>query len=246
MKSKKVTKAKPKQKRTKKIKQKQIVKQNVRVNVQSSGGSGSGGSSIPTVPQYAQPQYIPSVPSYFQDRRGEDVILQKLSEVVDRFNSTPQQVQDLPKPNPQPIDFIDGPEDARVLALSNPLLNPRPNTSNVPLLDQALGANEPQFYNIFKQKKAGRPKKEDQRVINLTEQEEKAQEKEQAKQAKTLAKQKEKEEKANSKKLEELKRLNEASSKMADIALENELEGIASPVKKAEAKIETRSKRGGK
>lgn len=117
MKSKKVTKAKPKQKRTKKIKQKQIVKQNVKVNVQSSGGSGSGGSSIPTVPQYAQPQYIPSVPSYFQDRRGEDVILQKLSEVVDKFNSKPEPVEELPKVNPQPVNYIDGVEDAETQSM---------------------------------------------------------------------------------------------------------------------------------
>jgi hypothetical protein len=113
MKSKKVMKPKSKpRKQPKKIKQKQSVKQSVKVNVQSSGGSGAGGPSIPTIPQYIPQQVYQPVPQVFQDRRGEDVFLQRLSEIVDRFDSKSEPVEALPKTNPQPTEYINSAVDA--------------------------------------------------------------------------------------------------------------------------------------
>jgi hypothetical protein len=145
---------KPKQKQ----KQKQIVKQNVKVNVQSSGGL--GGSSIPTIPQYIPQPY--AIPQMFRDTRGEDVtargvasaglqgqsldvILQKLSEVVDKFNAKPQPVEQLPPDIPLPIEYNDSAVDANK---NNQLVaqvyrsRPQPNEN---LLSELPFNNDPMF-----------------------------------------------------------------------------------------------------
>lgn len=105
-----IKKRKPQRKPKQKQKQKQIVKQNVKVNVQSSGGSGGGGSSIPTIPQYIPQPY--AIPQPFRDTRGEDVVLQKLSEVVNKFNEKPQPTQALAPEIPFPMEYNDSAVDA--------------------------------------------------------------------------------------------------------------------------------------
>lgn len=152
----KAMKPKPKPKKpAKKVKQKQTVRQSVKVNVQSSGGSGGGGSSIPTIPQYIPQQYYQSVPQAFQDRRGEDVILQRLSEIVDKFNAKPELVEDLPKANPQPTEYIDGPSDANLQAdiiNSNRLILQPRNTSNDNIQQQIEDAKKSVADEFWKMK----------------------------------------------------------------------------------------------
>lgn len=129
----KKSKAKPKPKPRQKQKQKQYVKQSVKVNVTSSGGlGGSGGYSYPP-----QTQYIPQV---FQDRSGENVKLQQLMDMVQKSMEKPKRVQDLPPPVPEPVGFNDTPFDPVRAIRSNPILTPRPNTSNRSILDSVNGS----------------------------------------------------------------------------------------------------------
>jgi hypothetical protein len=129
---------KPKQKQ----KQKQNVKQNVKVTVNASGGlGGSGGPTIPTVPQYTPQVVHHSVPAAFRDTRGEDVALQRLSEIPDKFNSHAQRSEQVAPTAPLPMEYNDSPVDAtqqnQIVAM-NPIVNPRPINNNVPLLTRAL------------------------------------------------------------------------------------------------------------
>lgn len=108
-------------------KNKQKMVQKVHVNVNSSGGSGGGGSSMPA-----------QIPYPFMDRSGENVILQRLSDSVDKFMKQAQDSRALEPRLIAPTSYNDSAFDEiksqneliREARINNPIINPRPDTSN--------------------------------------------------------------------------------------------------------------------
>lgn len=155
-------KRKPRQKQRQRQKQKQNVRQNVRVNVSAAGGLGGQGGYM--TPQYIPPVIHQSIPSSFRDTRGEDVILQRLSEIAEKFNEKPQPVEKLPPDIPLPLDYNDSAVDANQ---NNQLVaqvyrsRPQPNDNllselpfnNAPSFDFINNTSKPKI-NVLRDNKA--------------------------------------------------------------------------------------------
>jgi hypothetical protein len=95
--TKKMKKKTRKQPQKRKQKRDKHIIQDVKVNVNSSGGSSAGGStsSIPTVPHYSAPPFF-QLPQAYKDTRGEDVINQKLSDIASILSSYQHETSENP------------------------------------------------------------------------------------------------------------------------------------------------------